>query len=416
MAQILKGDTFADNQQLTAARLNQLVDSATVTVNIITDQTPVDAGTVTASDSTIINHAGVIKEALISDIIASNIPIVTSSITGGTGSDITVTPQSSSSVVGNTYTSANGLTVVVTTLVAHGLAVNQIITISGASAGYNGLFKITAVTTLTFTYVMLIAATIGSGSCTYVKSATEKVVGNVVVTGSSFINGGQDVVGDVEVRGNFEVVGNSNFKVAPTVLGAPIPQLYEITELTVPKASWGNGNSNAANTWDALWNSATYVKDVSEIWIIEVDMKVINMSSSPSTSIVNTFPAKWKMETVLTTGGTIAITNTWVQRVEYPSNAVASISGSSCISLDAFSWKTVINKGTAFDGKFRISAKQCVPTGYANQLDGFTTISPTSAGGTSNESYWQSDATTTGLNNMVLPWNTTFRIFKYKAL
>ena len=92
MAQISKGDTFTNGEQVTGARLNQLVDSATLLVGAITDQPNITAGTLEATDSTIVNDSGTLKEATIGDILGSNIPVVTSSITGGAGVDITVTP------------------------------------------------------------------------------------------------------------------------------------------------------------------------------------------------------------------------------------------------------------------------------------------------------------------------------------
>ena len=92
MAQISKGDTFVDGQQVTGARLNQLVDSSVLLVGAITDQPSITANTLEATDSTIVNDAGVLKEATIGDILNSNLPITTSSITGGAGVDITVTP------------------------------------------------------------------------------------------------------------------------------------------------------------------------------------------------------------------------------------------------------------------------------------------------------------------------------------
>lgn len=94
MAQISKGDTFVDGQQVTGARLNQLVDSSMLLVGAIADQPSITANTLEATDSTIVNDAGTLKEATIGDILNSNLPISTSSITGGAGVDITVTPAS----------------------------------------------------------------------------------------------------------------------------------------------------------------------------------------------------------------------------------------------------------------------------------------------------------------------------------
>ncbi len=98
MAQISKGDTFTDGQQVTGARLNQLVDSSTLLVGAITDQPSITANTLEATDSTIVNDAGTLKEATIGDFLNSNLPITTSSITGGAGSDIVITPAAGQKV------------------------------------------------------------------------------------------------------------------------------------------------------------------------------------------------------------------------------------------------------------------------------------------------------------------------------
>lgn len=92
MAQISKGTTFSNGDQVTGALLNQLVDSSTLLVGAIADQPSITANTLQATDSTIVNDAGVLKEATIGDFLNSNLPITTSSITGGAGVDIVVAP------------------------------------------------------------------------------------------------------------------------------------------------------------------------------------------------------------------------------------------------------------------------------------------------------------------------------------
>lgn len=98
MAQISKGDTFVDGQQVTGSRLNQLVDSSVLLVGAITDQPSITANTLEATDSTIVNDAGVLKEATIGDFLNSNLPVTTSSVTGGTGVDIVITPAAGQKV------------------------------------------------------------------------------------------------------------------------------------------------------------------------------------------------------------------------------------------------------------------------------------------------------------------------------
>lgn len=423
MAQLSKGDTFADQQQLTATRLNQLVDSATLLAGAISEQTALSpVKTLEGTDTTIVNDGGVLKKATMVDVLGSNIPVITSSISAGEKKDINLVAYDADTVLSNTYNSTNGSTVVVTTIAAHGLVVGQFITIAGAGAGYNGTFKITAVTTYTFTFLLDIEIVdannlpvAGSGVCNYTPKATVNITANEAVSGRLEVAGTTVLKGDTYANGALEIKGAAEFNNIPTVGGKTLPYLYEITEVAVPTASWGNNNGNAANTWDAIWNSLTYVKPVDEMWTIEVDMKVMNMSSS-STNFAYTFPAKWKLETVGTSPATITMVCNWVQKIEGNAGYTAGVSGYANIAFEQFWWKYVINKGIAFDGKFRISAKQSIPTGYLNQTDGFTAISPKSVGTNATQAYYQGEATSSSTNNVNFPWNTIFRIFKYKSL
>lgn len=204
MTQILKGDTFADGQQVTGARLNQLLDSAQMLVGSITEQTAIASGTVASDDNVAISDTstGALRKATVGDLLGSDIPLIASSLTAGSAKDVTVTPNDATAVTGSTYTSADGLTVVVTTSSAHGLSVGQVVLISGASAGYNGTFRLTVAAGTSFTYVMTTAATAGSGSLTYTKKGTEKVAGNLAVTGNSYVDGNETVAGTLRVTGS----------------------------------------------------------------------------------------------------------------------------------------------------------------------------------------------------------------------
>jgi hypothetical protein len=98
MAQILKGDTFVDGQQVTGARLNQLVDSSALLVGSITDQTAMSANDVSSTDGLLINDGGVLKKTTVGDVLNSNLPVTTSSVTGGTGVDLVLTPAAGQKV------------------------------------------------------------------------------------------------------------------------------------------------------------------------------------------------------------------------------------------------------------------------------------------------------------------------------
>lgn len=150
MAQISKGDTFVDGEQVTGSRLNQLVDSAQLLVGAITDQPSITANTLETTDSTLINDAGVLKEATIGDILNSNLPITTSSITGGAGVDINVTPAAGkkfdvagalesesnntigNSTVGGNQTVSGNLSVTGTSLLNGNVTANGNISVSGS--------------------------------------------------------------------------------------------------------------------------------------------------------------------------------------------------------------------------------------------------------------------------------------------
>lgn len=172
MSQIIKGETFADGDQVTGAKLNQLVDQAVVTAEIITIQANMDAGTVASNDTMLvydISETG-LREANVSDVLGSNLPVITSSITGQATqisvltSDITITPNDAEIVTGKNYTSADSSTIVVTST-AHGLAVGQIVQTSAASTGtFNGTFRIVAANTDTFTYTIPLAVLPSSGT------------------------------------------------------------------------------------------------------------------------------------------------------------------------------------------------------------------------------------------------------------
>ena len=282
MPQLIKGDTFADGQQVTGARLNQLLDSAQLLVGSITEQTALAAGTVEAADQLNINDnsASALRKTTVGDVLGSNIPLVTSSITAGNGNDIVVTANDATAVPASTYTSADGLTVVVTTPSAHGLSIGQVVLISAAGSGYNGTFRLTAASGSSFTYVMTTAATAGSGSLTYTKKGTEKVVGNLAVTGNTYLDGQVNVGGNLNLAGSSTITGNvtstgnqtfngvANFTGTLQVNGVVGYVLTEIYEETIP-----HYGSIAAGLTNSLHTTSAFTKPVGEIWEMEISLR-----------------------------------------------------------------------------------------------------------------------------------------------
>ena len=184
MAQISKGDTFTDGQQVTGARLNQLVDSSVLLVGAITDQPNLTANTLQSTDSTIVNDAGVLKEATIGDFLNSNLPITTSSITGGAGVDIVVAPA------------------------------------AGQKFDVNGAFEAT----------------------------TSNTTGNSTIGGTLVVTGGSTLTGNVIADNGFTSNGVANFTGALQVNGAVGYVLTEIVEETISINSLVQGASNTLQT------------------------------------------------------------------------------------------------------------------------------------------------------------------------
>lgn len=285
MSQLSKGDTFADGQQLTAARLNQLIDSGQVLVGAITEQTAVTANTLEATDAILVSDAGVLKKATIGDVVGSGLPIATSSITAQANKDVVITSNDGVVVTGSTYVSADAITVTVTTAVAHGLSVNQVVQIYGAGTGYNGVFKITAVTSLTFTYVLSslysgASVTITPTACSYYTKATNRVSGHSTISGNQYASGVVTPYLEVETQAlfNLSVSKTSNVTTAMQFSGTPVMGLVSVTETAIPfaqcDATTSGGLSTTCNQWRPILTLTGQTKTARELWQIEADFVI----------------------------------------------------------------------------------------------------------------------------------------------
>jgi hypothetical protein len=236
MTQISKGDTFADSQQLTASRLNQLVDSATLVVGAITDQAAMTAKTLEATDAIIVSDSGVLKKATIEDVLNSNIPVVAASVTTSVidaeiNKDVIITPFDGVVVTSKVFTSANGTTVAIAS-VAHGLTTGQVVQVTASITEYSGTFRIIVTSIDEFSYTIPVAVTAASGTCSYVKKASEVVNGQLSISGSQHIVGSSTVNGSSTVGGSLVVIGNSTINGTQEVKGQAtftlIPKVGEI--------------------------------------------------------------------------------------------------------------------------------------------------------------------------------------------
>ena len=270
MAQIQSPETYADGQQVTAARLNNQTNGAILLPGAITDHTNITANTVASGDSILLYDlsATALREANVSDVLGSNLPVTTSAITAGANSDIVVTPNDGVIVTGQAYTSGNGLTVTVTST-AHTLTVGQVILVTAAGAGYNGTFRVATVATNSFTYVMTTAATAGSSTLSYTKKGSVRNAGNESIGGSLFVAGSSvvatsDVTGNQTVAGNQTITGNSTvtgtLAVAGSITnaGTPVQKRVDVAILTREIASGTAYNESVTSTWlDGNFNTIT---------------------------------------------------------------------------------------------------------------------------------------------------------------
>jgi hypothetical protein len=154
MAQIQKGQTFADGDLVTGVKLNNIVDNASLNPEAITDQTPVSGYDVQGSDYVLIydNSATALRKASIADILnsSSGNTIRTTTINGVSGYGIAVSVPSgqvfavngNSSFVGsgnsfsgdvsiNGISTLNGATVINSTIAFNGSTITGNATLNG---------------------------------------------------------------------------------------------------------------------------------------------------------------------------------------------------------------------------------------------------------------------------------------------
>ena len=209
MAQIQSPETYADGQQVTAARLNNQTNGAILLPGAVTDQTALTANTVASGDTVLLHDASAsaLRKATAGDLLGSGLPVTTSVITGASGVDLAITPAAGQKVdVGGAF-EANSLNV------------------TGNS-------------------------TIGGN---------ETVSGNLLVTGSSTLTG--NVIADNGFTSN----GTANFTGQLQVNGSTAYVLYEVASLSLPAPVniAAITNSNVATT-------ANFgAKPSDEIWVFK---------------------------------------------------------------------------------------------------------------------------------------------------
>ena len=270
MAQISKGDTFTNGEQVTGARLNQLVDSSTLLTGAITEQGALTAATVASDDLVLISDtsASALRKATVNDILGSSLPVTASTLTATSvvtsvvnavaNSDILITPNDGTNVTSKTFSSGDGITATVTST-AHGLVTGQNVTITASNSAYSGTYKITVTTVDAFTYVLFPVSTAASGTCSYIRE------GSVRINGELNVSAGLNVAGATALAGALTSSGTANFTGALQVNGTVGYALTEVVEETITTYT----NASLPASWTTAWTSASYVKPAGEIWVIE---------------------------------------------------------------------------------------------------------------------------------------------------
>ena len=300
--QINQGETFLNGQQVDGLRLTNHVKNAFLLKGAITEQVQIESPILASDDKFLVvdTSASTLRQVNASSLVQSNLPVIASLVTSSNytaqpNQDLSITANNGTIVSGKAFTSVDGINVTITS-VAHGLLVNQIITVTASVGAYSGKYKITSQTVDTIVYALPVAVTPSSGTCNYIKEATvftsgqfvsghQYVVGNSEITGNQKVTGSVDFVGDVNITGTMKINGSSAYS------------LYQIFE-EVP-AQFTN---TSAGAWNLAWTSTAFTKPADEIWIIELDTTVSCRGiedfseariDSSLTSIVQAYDSIW---------------------------------------------------------------------------------------------------------------------------
>lgn len=278
-------ETYAAGQQLTAARLNNMVNNAVPLPGLIGDRVALTASTLASDDKFLIldTSASAIRSVNASDILSSGIPITTSGISYS-GQDIQVNIDDSAVITNASFLSADGNTVTVTAI-AHGFTPGgtNLIEVTGAPSTYNGTFVFNYVNANTFTYTTYSTGTpVTSPTVISVKRKGAQRNASSIVTNSHLSVTQQSVLGGTTyTKGSLNVLGglscptSSTFSGSATFTGTTnitgdiqyngttVYGLKEIVTYTVDYVAYSNATT-------PVWTSTLINKPSDEIWEIDV--------------------------------------------------------------------------------------------------------------------------------------------------
>lgn len=289
MAQIQSPETYADGQQVNAARLNNQTNGAILLPGAITDQTPLSANTVNVADTVLLHDASAsgLRKATVSDLFNSGIPVnaptatidtlTVDQVNGKTNKDVDINPNNGVTVTGKTFNSSDGITASVTS-VAHGLKTGMHLDVTASNTAYSGKQVITITGPDSFTFTIKQATPVAaSGTLSYTADATTKAYGNLFVSEQATVGTDLRVVGNSITQGNsridgtLNVTGVANFAAGISVGGTSFLVMYEVTEEVIPLYTQPGGT---ANTYQLAYSGPIFNKPANEFWYFEVDGSV----------------------------------------------------------------------------------------------------------------------------------------------
>jgi hypothetical protein len=286
MAQIQSPETYADGQQVTAARLNNQTNGATLLPGAIIDQTLLPPLTVASDDSVLLHDVSTstLRKTTVNDLLNSGLPVTAPTATidtltvdqvnGKTNKDIDLNPNNGVTETGKTFNSADGITANVTA-VAHGLKTGMHLNVTASNPAYTGKQVITVTSPDGFSFTINQTTPVAaSGTLSYTADATSKAYGNLFVSEQATVGTDLRVIGNSAVQGNsrvdgtLNVTGLANFTGGISVSGGNFLVLYAVTEETIPYYFAPVGS--VLQTVLA-YTGSLFDKPSNEFWYFEVD-------------------------------------------------------------------------------------------------------------------------------------------------
>lgn len=297
MAQIKRGDTFVDGQQVTGDRLNNHINNASLDDDAIIGQTALTVNTVAVGDSFLIHDLSATSPPTkLRKITATgflNSPLTCSfNLTAQPLSDLTITPIGGTIVTGKTIspTTVGEITTVKIVSAGHGLVAGQVIAVTAGPTDFNGIWEISSVTPDELNYVLFAKSVQTSGTCSYVKAPSILSAGHISIAGGLYSNGINKFDGPTQMMGNLvaesalTAKGVCNFTGTVQFKGTPIFGLYSkvttpLTNVTMTSLETAYRFAAWTNNW-MNFGKVTYTEDFvvpdEETWEVHLVSSMYN--------------------------------------------------------------------------------------------------------------------------------------------